>query len=304
MNFPRSLPFSRSFPAKPPGINVFDLHPYHALDGKPADYRSDRKGAAQQPRPIGSRMGPQNMVTTGWALQALKAYPGIWEERYKSQFSNDVRVTSYGAPPGTFWVSPPNTNWMNLGDVTLSLASTKRFLIVNGESRKPEAVFKIFSRPDAQGSHARFTLKQDKSVVAVNDRGEILLLKSSITNTASGFTFAVQIPYTIQKDQKAWMTGVEQERYSVQSGEVKRNFYLMSRVNPVASWLEYELGKGLRTWEAIFKEKGCIPTSIGAGAEWDRFSDAGGYAHLISAAAQWILYQEGKRDWELHNVPK
>ena len=288
----------------PPGINIFDLHPYHALDGKPADYRSDRQGVAQQPRPIGSRMGPQNMVTTGWALQALKAYPGVWEERYKSQFSNDVRVTSYGAPPGIYWVAPPNTNGVNLGDVTLALTSTKRFLMINGESRKPEAVFKIFSRPDALGSHARFTLRQDKPAVAVNDRGETLLLKSSITNTTGGFTFAVQIPYTIQKDQKTWMNGVEQERYSVQSGEMKQNFYLMSREKPVAAWLEYELGKGLRTWEAIFKAKGYIPTSMGAGEEWDRFSDAGGYAHLISAGAQWILYQESKRDWEIHNVPK
>jgi hypothetical protein len=31
---------------------------------------------------------------------------------------------------------------------------------------------------------------------------------------------------------------------------------------------------------------------------WDKFSDNGGYAHLISAAAQWIMYREGKCDWE------
>ena len=33
-------------------------------------------------------------------------------------------------------------------------------------------------------------------------------------------------------------------------------------------------------------------------------ADAGGYAHLISAAAQWALYLEGKRDWELQNIPE
>ena len=68
--------------------------------------------------------------------------------------------------------------------------------------------------------------------------------------------------------------------------------------------LERELGGGLHTWEAIFKERGYIPTGIGAGGagggtyQWDNFSDTGGYAHLISAAAQWIFYLENKKDWE------
>jgi hypothetical protein len=34
-----------------------------------------------------------------------------------------------------------------------------------------------------------------------------------------------------------------------------------------------------------------------------RFTDAGGYAHLIQAAAQWVMYREGKADWEGHGVP-
>jgi len=29
----------------------------------------------------------------------------------------------------------------------------------------------------------------------------------------------------------------------------------------------------------------------------------GGYAHLISACAQWLLALEGKSDWEMHQVP-
>ena len=37
-----------------------------------------------------------------------------------------------------------------------------------------------------------------------------------------------------------------------------------------------------------------------AGTDWDRFSDSGGYAHLISAAAQYLFYAQHKRDWEIH----
>lgn len=71
----------------------------------------------------------------------------------------------------------------------------------------------------------------------------------------------------------------------------------------IKAWLEQEAGGGLRTWEAIFAGYGYIPTGIGCqssvpGVVWDEFSDTGGYAHLISAAAQWIMYREGKSDWE------
>ena len=72
----------------------------------------------------------------------------------------------------------------------------------------------------------------------------------------------------------------------------------------VKAWLERELGCGLRTWQNIFTEHGYIPTGIGCqsalpGVAWDEFADNGGYAHLITAASMWLMYLEGKRDWEL-----
>lgn len=156
----------------PPGINKFDLFPYSMVDGKPTDYRSERKGPRGTAKPLGSRFGPQNMVVCGWALQALKAYPGIWEER---------------------------------------------------------------------------------------------------------------LQHTTRKDTRALLT--------------------VSEAN-VKAWLERELGCGLRTWQAVFDEKGYIPTSLGSTYDWDKYSDSGGYAHLISAAAQWLLVLEGKSDWRMHNIPQ
>lgn len=150
----------------PPGISVFDLHPYYFRDGKPEDLRSARKGPGGKPRPIGSRFGPQNMVCCGWALQALRAQSGLWDKRQAEKL----------------------------------------------------------------------------------------------------------LPVATEAEVKAA--------------------------------LERELGGGLRTWEAIFNQYGYIPTGIGAGAtagghyQWEDLSDTGGYAHLISAAAQWLLYLEHRADWE------
>ena len=159
----------------PPGIGVFDLYPYKFVNGKPIDYRSQRKGPSNRPKPIGSRFGPQNMVVSGWALQALKAYPGLWENA----------KTKLTAP----------------------------------------------------------------------------------------------------------------------------NYFPAASEEEVRAALERELGGGLRTWQAIFNAKGHIPTGIGTGSSgagypWDELSDTGGYAHLISAAAEWVNYLEGKRDWELHGLSK
>jgi hypothetical protein len=159
----------------PPGINRFDLHPFYFKDGKPEDFRSDRRGPSKGPRPAGSRMGPQNMVASGWALQAMRAFPDVWT----------------------------TTNAAN----------------------HPQKFFPQNSSP-AQ----------------------------------------------------------------------------------VTAALERELGAGLRTWAAIFKEKGYIPTGIaaggmGAGYTWEDMSDAGGCAHLIKAGAEWLLHLEGKRDWEMQRLP-
>jgi hypothetical protein len=60
-----------------PGTNRFDLTNLAFVDGKPEHVRSQRKGPRGGPVPIGSRMGPQNMVVCGWALQALKGDPGL-----------------------------------------------------------------------------------------------------------------------------------------------------------------------------------------------------------------------------------
>jgi len=273
----------------PPGINKFDLHPMNVRDGRLEDYRSDRKGPFKGPRPIGSRMGPQNMICCGWALQALRANPGFWEKRYQREFSNDLGVFFDGEPTRA-----------ELGGVKLALRSTRFELELDCEC-EDDTMIRVFSRPDAQGSHAVITVKQDGSATAANDKGELLRVQSRAA-------FRLSLPYTVAKEQTAaWANGVEHGRYSIQVGDAMHNFYLASSERQVAMWLEHELAGGLRTWEAVFDKYGYIPTGIGChstlpGVVWDKFSDTGGYAHLLSAAAQWLLYLEKKNDWELHRV--
>jgi hypothetical protein len=115
---------------------------------------------------------------------------------------------------------------------------------------------------------------------------------------ADGGRFELVIPYTFVKGQAAWMNGVELGRYAITLGGNTRRFLITSTDDRVAAALERELAGGLRTWEAVFKSVGYVPTGLGAGGDWDRFSDSGGYAHLIQAAAQYVTWKAGRRDWE------
>lgn len=293
---------------RPAGVNRLDLHPYQFRDGKPTDYRSDLKGPFHGPRPIGSRMGPQNMVCCGWALQMLRAQPGVWEEGYRRWAGGDLRVYIVGRAQYGASDAPPPT-MLAAGDTDSALTSLRSQLIVAGRLPAAGLTLQVFSRPDAQGSFARVTLNGNGQATAVNDRGESLLVNSA-TGQGSPQRFTIWLPYTLVKGQHAWANGIELGRYSIRIGGVTRNFCLASREYQVLEALEHELGVGLHTWRAIFAQYGYIPTGINGGSlpartglKWDDMSDTGGYAHLIAAGAQWLLCLEGRRDWELHHIP-
>ncbi len=113
----------------------------------------------------------------------------------------------------------------------------------------------------------------------------------------------VFLPATVVKGQGQWGNIIEHGRYSIAFNDQARNLYFMSRAEEVQAALERELSMGLVTWQAIFNELGYVPTGLGE-ARWQRFSDTGGYAHLIKAASQWLIYLQDRRDWEMLNVPK
>jgi hypothetical protein len=100
---------------------------------------------------------------------------------------------------------------------------------------------------------------------------------------------------------------LDHHRFSVRMAGVIRNCYLMTPASALVPALERERAGGLRTWERIFRERGYIPTGIGAGSvadrRWDDLSDSGGYAHLIAACAQYVNLKNGATDWGQWDYP-
>ena len=266
-----------------PGMNRFDLSPLYAKNGKFESYRSDR------PIGMGSRMGPQTMVVCGWALQALKERPELWQEAVKRLAGKDpvVRPNSVGAGRGQITV----------GDqLVVELSATQRSLGVI--YFKPPAPFQIFGGADPKGAHASFKFvgkvgSEPWEALAADGKALACELHR---RTLGGDKLAV--PFTIAaKAQGPWMNGVELGRYTIKLGAESKSFVFASATNEVRTALERELAGGLRTWMKVFADKGYIPTGIGAGKDWDGFSDTGGYAHLIKAGALYLMLLEGKKDF-------
>lgn len=299
----------------PLGLNRFDLHPYYFKDGKPEDYRSDRKGPSKGPRPAGSRLGPQNMVVTGWALQALKAEPGIWAPRPKGQPTTMATITGSFGPPR---LSPTNLasagTWFSfLNGVKVKGRATDHELFVNF-GWPYVATNSLLCISVGGGFGDAMLLRSSRFGLSLTNRERVD--KSSLEfGSGSGKSFGGEADFTVRKGAKFWGNIIE---HGVVEFEMLRaigvihdtHFVQFATAEPeVLNSLERELGHGLRTWQAIFKEKGYIPTGLGAGSMgggyvWDDMSDAGGYEHLLSAAAQWLLHLEGKRDWEVHGLPR
>jgi len=202
-----------------------------------------------------------------------------------------------------------------VGGVLLEVSSTPSRLQILGLCKGDEAAMRLSVGPGGKDLRAVVTVKRDGAASAVNHKGEKLRhsadfgfeSKISPPDPATwqrAFSFSVDLPYTVVKGQEPWANGIQHGYYTVQIGEETRRVYLATCERYVKAWLERELGCGLRTWEAIFNEKGYIPTSIGSTYDWDKYSDSGGYAHLLSAAAQWLLVLEGKNDWEMHHTPR
>jgi hypothetical protein len=279
------------------------------IDGKFLDYRSDRKGPAKKPRPIGSRMGPQNMVCTAWALQTLKDRNGFWE-KHGSVDAGCTRVHLSGISgrpvPGAPLDSaePIPFETMTAKDSALSLSLLARHdRLIALLDWKENQKFEIFNRPDAKGEPACVINVSDREIVATNTAGEKLQIERLITPQGENHSGKIEIPYAAIKSQKSWATAIEGTRWSIRIDKSVVNICIQSREAELVVALQRELSGGLRTWEAIFDEKGYIPTGMGTNSPKDNFSDTGGYAHLISATAQYILLLEGKKDCETLKIP-
>jgi len=284
----------------PPGINRFDLASQTFRDGQPIDFRSEGKGPRGGPRPIGSRFGTQNMVCSGWALQLLRANSDVWDQ--PASRCGDRRLYLFDPLPGS--QAPARPTHVRLGAFDLSMLCRRDRLEVSGSARGAAPwAFTLGCRAQSKGADVRVALVPGLVPRVVDAQGETLLAEGNVRATAEGAEFELSLPFSSARGQRPWGNAIEHGRCWIAAGGESVELCVASEAKQVEARLLHELAGGLRTWEAIFDSYGYIPTGIGCysvpiapNTNWDQFSDTGGYAHLLSAAAQWLMCLEGRRD--------
>ncbi len=188
----------------PPGLNRFDLIGHYGKGGKFESYRSDK------PVALGSRFGPQNMVVSAWALQMLEENPGLWDDTVKQLFPKDVRVALFD--PEAEPVVKPRSELIKMGGATFALGGVPGALRAAGMFEGEKLELTISGPSDGKGGSAVVTITVEE-VSAVNAAGAKLRVGGEAgAKKGEPTTFFFELPYTVVKDQKPWLNGVELPR--------------------------------------------------------------------------------------------
>jgi len=155
----------------------------------------------------------------------------------------------------------------------------------------------------------KLTVTKEGKCTVVNEKGEMLLHAAAFKTDSfkqgdgDGWMAEVRIPYTFVPAQNAWINGVDLGRYRVGIDTAPpQTICIRSEAVRVQRRLEYAVLGTIDFWNGVWKERGIIPSgwhtpSVPAGG-WE-ISDTGGYAHLIHAMALWLIYQDGRREWQI-----
>jgi hypothetical protein len=162
---------------------------------------------------------------------------------------------------------------------------------------------KLLLASATSGDDAIATVSLDAAGRATAVNGQRAALRIVATRQSDG-RVTLELPFTMAKSQKRWLNAVEDSRWIAKLDDgAPCALLFLTRPETVRARLALELSDGLRFWQKVFKDKGCVPASIAPGkplanADAD-LSDAAGYAFLIAAIAEYSVWLNGERDWEL-----
>ena len=264
-----------------PGLTPFDDAAL-TVGGKLAFYRSDKPAL-----PLGTRHGTMQLGAAALALQLMEAFPTAWEGWYRQRHGADARVSEKFAELPVLARSGP-----------VEMAWTASGLLVR--ARKP---LKLLLASATPGDNASATVSLDAAGRAEAVNGAHVPLRIAAVPQPDG-RVELEIPFTMAKSQKRWLNAVEDSRWIVSlDGGAPHGLLFLSRPETVRGRLALELSEGLRYWQRLFNERGCVPASIAGGqspaGNGDELSDVAGYAFLIAAIAEYSVWLNGERDWEL-----
>jgi len=285
---------------KPPGI----------LEGKGRfeEYASTSKGI----------VGPRG-VEIAWIaagiLPELKAEPRLWNDALRRRpgesiirMVDDPPTTDgtmdavYSSSGGVGDLAPVPQGEPTTGAAVHLVSDPKNLhLFIQSSLLEVSLTIQPAGPQTGEAHFGRILIGKDGTITATNDKGERLLFASSFV-AGPQWAAELRIPYTVVPGQAPWINGVDFGRYKIfLNGLPAATVVIASDAPRIRKRLEDTVLGNIDYWHRVWLEAGFIPsgwrTSTTAAGSWE-ISDAGGYAHLINAIALWLIYQDGKREWQ------
>ena len=221
------------------------------------------------------------------ALQLLDAFPGVWEGWYRQHHTTNARVSEKFVELPVLAKSGP-----------VEMAWTTSSLLVR--ARRP---LRLMFASITSGDDMSATVSLGATGRATAVTGDHVALHV-VTAARPDGRVELEIPFTMAKSQKRWLNAFEDSRWVARFDDgTPCGLLFLSRPETVRARLALEIAEGLRYWQKVFSDKGCVPASIATGKSPvranDELSDVAGYASLIAAIGEYSVWLNGQRDWEL-----
>lgn len=263
--------------------------------GKLAGGRFTTQRASVLDNPLGVRQGPHLLKMEARALALLVKYPGAYDAAMRALAERSQAVpyvfpkvdAGLGLPQGQVHLTP-----ITVGASHLGFASDHKALYL--ASAAPLTLV-VRTLPGVAGQSGTIVFENDGSARAVNAAGEALVSQPCRGELAGKSLACVRIPYSVAREQtKAWANGGEAIALELGTGGETLRLLLATSETNLRDALEGEVQGGLRYWMGIWKEHGFIPFRAG---RFDRLSESGALAHLVSLSAEYVGLLRGSPFW-------
>jgi hypothetical protein len=281
------------------------------LDGKGRfeEYASTSKNI------LGSR-GVQIAWIAAGILPELKASPSLWNDALRRnpgetivRMVDDPPVTDgimddiYSRSGGVGDLAPVPQGEPTAGAAVHLVSDPKNLhLFIQSSMLEVSLTIQPAVAPAGEAHSGKILISKNGTITATNDKGEHLLFASAFV-PGPKWAAELRIPYTVVPGQAPWINGVDFGRYKVSvNGSPAGTILIGSDASRIRKRLEDTVLGNIDYWHRVWLEAGCIPSgwrspTTPAGS-WE-ISDAGGYAHLMNAIALWLIYEDGKREWQV-----
>lgn len=256
-------------------------------------------------------------------LPELARRPDLWTEAMAKSAAGAARVAIVDTPPTTGWKKDAAyglSQALKHETTTVTLLADPKMLHLFIESDRPEVTVEIRPAQPVAGDvpvgkikviYDTSSMLQNAAGVLVpawggkgiNEKGHALACRA-VLGKGLPHMAEVAVPFAWVPNQSHFINGLDGAVFEVViNGGPKQRVVMLSDPARIRARLESLVLGTIATWHDVWTRYGFIPSGYHPDEarrvkSWE-LSDTGHYAHLIHTIALWMIYKDGKAEWEI-----